>query len=128
MSLTKISNDFNVGRSVHIGRDTVGRILNKYGLRSHRPVFKPFITAKQQKRRIEWARSKFKWDSHSIENLWHIIKNKIIILGPVYADKLWKQIQNIWHNIPSEICRNLVDSMPQRLAAILKMKGHATKY
>ena len=27
MSLTKISNAFNVGKSVHIGRDTVGRIL-----------------------------------------------------------------------------------------------------
>ena len=58
MSLTKISNAFNVGRSVHIGRDTVGRILKKYGLRSHQPIFKPFITAKQWKKRMEWARSK----------------------------------------------------------------------
>ena len=67
-------------------------------------------------------------DANLIENLWHMIKNKIITLGPVHANELWKQIQNIWYNIPSEICRNLVDSMPRRLAAILKMKGHATKY
>ena len=55
-------------------------------------------------------------------------KEQIITLRPVHADVLWKQIQNIWYNITSEICRNLVDSMPRKLAAILKMKGHATKY
>jgi len=67
-------------------------------------------------------------DANPIENLWHVIKNKIITLGPVHADELWKQIQNIWYNIPSEICGNLVHSMPRRLTAILKIQGHATKY
>jgi len=63
MSITKNSNAFNVGRSVHIGRDTAGRILKKYSLRSHWPFFKPFIIAKQRKRRMELARSKVNWDS-----------------------------------------------------------------
>ena len=34
-------------------------------------------------------------DANPIQNLWHIIKNKIITLGPVHVDELWKQIQNI---------------------------------
>jgi len=60
-------------------------------------------------------------DANPIENLWHIIKNKTITLGPVHADELLKQIQNIWYNITSEICRNLV-------AAILKMKQNIDIY
>jgi transposase len=260
ISLNKIASCFNIEGSLHVSRDTVSRILMKYGLRSHRPTRKPFITTKQRMKRIEWARSKLHWDtdkwahvvfsdesmfrtfSHSssnrirrfdyerlspictkkvithgtqvhvwgsfsrfgvgilkrirgninstiyqdllvndidqigkclvfplqsfifqhdnapchksastvsflndrnvaildwpanspdanpIENLWHIIKSKINTLGPLNADEMWKEIQNIWYNIPSGICRNLVDSMPRRLANILRMKGHATKY
>ena len=67
-------------------------------------------------------------DANPIENLWHIIKSKINTLGPLNAEEMWSEIQNIWYNIPCTICHNLVDSMPQRVEKILKMKGFATKY
>jgi len=40
-------------------------------------------------------------DANQIENLWHFIKMKINDLGPMNSDQMWKEIQNIWYNIPS---------------------------
>jgi transposase len=260
LSVRSITSNFNIQGTEHVSRDTVSKILIKYGLRSYRPSRKPFITLKQRRGRIEWARSKRHWDNNKwaqvvfsdesmfqifgqrsshrirrfnyeryspictrkvighgtqvhvwgcfsrygvgilkrirgninstvyqdvlindieligkclvfpernfifqhdnapchrsastvsfledhniclldwpanspdanpIENLWHIIKSKITTLGLLNAEELWSEIQNIWYNIPSTICRNLVDSMPRRVANILKMKGFATKY
>ena len=44
-----------------ISRCTVNRVLLKYGLRSHRHVNKPFLTNRQRKKRIEWARKRKQW-------------------------------------------------------------------
>jgi len=34
-------------------------------------------------------------DTNPIENLWHIIKSKINNLGPLNAEEMWSEIQNI---------------------------------
>ena len=33
-----------------------------------------------------------------------------------------------WNNIPSEVCQNLIESMPRRLEAVIKAKRGHTKY
>lgn len=67
-------------------------------------------------------------DANPIENLWHLIKSKINTLGPLTSEQMWTEIQNAWYNIPGHVCRALVDSMPRRVTAMLKMKGYPTKY
>ena len=73
---------------------------------------------------LDWPANSF--DANPIENLWHIIK--INTLGPLNAEEMWSEIQNILYNISCTICHNLVDSMPRGVAEIWKMKGFATKY
>lgn len=67
-------------------------------------------------------------DANPIENLWHLIKIKMNDLGPLNADEMWVELQKIWYNIPTSLCRKLVDSMPRRVTSIIKMKGYPTKY
>lgn len=67
-------------------------------------------------------------DANPIENLWHLIKTKLNDLGPLNVDEMWVELQNIWYNIPTSLCRKLVDSMPRRVSSIIKMKGYPTKY
>jgi hypothetical protein len=33
-----------------------------------------------------------------------------------------------WEKIPKEVCQNLIESMPRRVAAVLRAKGGHTKY
>jgi len=54
MSVRNINISLNIQERVIVARDTVGTI--KYGLWSHRAARKSFITLKQRKRIIEWAK------------------------------------------------------------------------
>ena len=47
LSLSNIAGMFNMMSGDRISRCTVNRILLKYGLRSHKPVNKPFLTDRQ---------------------------------------------------------------------------------
>lgn len=67
-------------------------------------------------------------DMNPIENLWKIVKDKI---GPNKSrnkEELWAKIQEVWYDIPVSTCQKLVESMPRRCQALLKNRGHATKY
>ena len=77
---------------------------------------------------IEWpAQSP---DLNPIEHLWHHPKRRLAdyetppkgILEP------WERAEQEWNKIPADVCRNLVESMPRRIAAVIKAKGGFTKY
>jgi hypothetical protein len=42
--------------------------------------------------------------------------------------ELWERVQEEWNKIPTEVCQNLIESMPRCVEAILKAKGGYTKY
>ena len=42
--------------------------------------------------------------------------------------ELWERIEEEWKAIPDSVCRDLVESMPGRIAAVIKAKGDYTKY
>jgi len=42
--------------------------------------------------------------------------------------EIWERAVEVWDNIPPEVCQNLIESMPRRLAAVIKVKGGHTKY
>ncbi|KNC30997.1 hypothetical protein FF38_03163 [Lucilia cuprina] len=68
-------------------------------------------------------------DLNPIENLWADVKKKILSEAkPTNNEQLWKVIKESWEKIPKKRCEDLVNSMPNRCAAVIANKGHATKY
>ena len=61
-----------------------------------------------------------------IEHLWDELER----LLPRNKEELWQKLQKEWHNIDVSVYQNLVDSMPRRIAAVIKSKGYLypTKY
>lgn len=93
-------------------------------------------TAKQTTEWFEDHRVKvLNWPSQSpdlnpIEHLWTHIKNRLNDYPdfPSSLAELERRIEVEWNKIPVEVCRNLVESMPKRLAAVIKAKGGHTRY
>ena len=68
-------------------------------------------------------------DLNPIENLWTILKNKVSERQPTNAKMLEQAIKEVWvRDISPAYCRNLVESMPRRLEAVIRAKGGPTKY
>ena len=43
---------------------------------------------------------------------------------PANLTKLWEALESTWASIPVECFRHLVESMPQRIEAVLRARGH----
>ena len=67
-------------------------------------------------------------DLNPIENLWNIVKKFINTVQTKNKDDLWTQIQQAWYAIPVTTCRDLVESMPRRVQAVIASNGYTTKY
>lgn len=90
------------------------------------------------KKTLNWFRSNnvelLDWPSNSpdinpIENIWQIVKRKVAELKPSNIDELKAEITRVWcTEVTVAYCNHLVDSMPQRMAAVLKACGYPTKY
>lgn len=65
-------------------------------------------------------------DANIIENLWSYMtwKLKNVIVHDV--EEYWKEIQDVWYNIPTEYIHGLYESLPARMAAIVKARGGVT--
>ena len=69
-------------------------------------------------------------DINPIEHLWNYIKRLLETYEepPRSVKELWERVEKEWNDIPVEECRKLIESMPRRLAAIIRAKGGYTKY
>ena len=69
-------------------------------------------------------------DLNPIEHLWNYLKARLAEYEePAHSvAELWERVQEEWDKIPVEVCQNLIESMPRRLAAVVKAKGGYTKY
>jgi len=69
-------------------------------------------------------------DMNPIEHLWDELERRIRSHDPLPKNKeeLWEILQTEWHNINASIYQNLVNSMPNRIAAVIQSKGNPTKY
>ncbi|KAI1007653.1 hypothetical protein K3495_g571 [Podosphaera aphanis] len=68
-------------------------------------------------------------DLNPIEHLWQELKRR---LGTYYeplkgVGELWQRVQREWALIPASTCRNLIESMPRRIDAVLAAKGVNTR-
>ncbi len=67
-------------------------------------------------------------DLKPIENLWGIVKSKIINKRPKNADELKATVKETWSSIPPQQCHKLITSMPRQIEAVIKAKWAPTKY
>ena len=69
-------------------------------------------------------------DLNPIEHLWQHLKKKLAEYEtePHGILKLWDRVEVEWNKIPVDICTNLIENMPRRIAEVLKVKGGYTKY
>ena len=65
-----------------------------------------------------------------IEHLWHHLKRRLAEydIPPKGILELWDRVEEEWNKIPSEVCHNLIESMPRHVEAVIKAKGGYTKY
>ncbi len=63
-------------------------------------------------------------DLNPIEHLWDVVEREIRIMDvqPTNLQQLRDAIMSIWTKISEECFRNLVESMPRRIKAVLKAK------
>jgi len=43
-------------------------------------------------------------------------------------DELWGQVLVEWDRTPSKVCRNVIESKPRRIGAVIKAKRAQTEY
>lgn len=82
------------------------------------------------------------WPPHSpdlnpIEHIWRFLKDKLVSLFPELRDldnneasraQLRAALQVAWREIPQDLIRRLIDSIPRRLQAVIRARGYYTKY
>ena len=69
-------------------------------------------------------------DLNPIEHLWGHLKRRLAEyeVAPAGILELWERVQLVWDDVPAEVCQNLIESMPRRVAAVIKANGGYTKY
>lgn len=67
-------------------------------------------------------------DLNPIEHLWGILKRNVHQHNVSSKNELKRVVSEEWGKISTETCCKLVQSMGQRCKAIIKAKGHCTKY
>lgn len=69
-------------------------------------------------------------DMNPIENLWDELERQVRARKPLpkNREELWSVLQEEWGKIEIHKLQNLVNSMPNRIRAVLDSKGNPTKY
>jgi transposase len=58
-----------------------------------------------------------------IENIWDHIDKRLRKLKPQSTQQLTQMIEEVWCDITAKYCKDLVDSMPRRMAECIRVKG-----
>ncbi len=61
-------------------------------------------------------------DLNPIENVWNVLIRNIDKRGPTNMEELRHSIKESWGAIPSNLCHELVESIPRTLNAVMKAK------
>ena len=137
---TRIEGRMDADLYISIMEDELQKTLEFWGKTTDDVVFQqdndPKHTSKKAKKWFEDNEiTVLKWPAQSpdlnpIEHLWHHLKKKLweYEQSANSVTELWERVQEEWEKIPKEECQKLIESMPRRLAAVVRAKGGYTKY
>ena len=68
-------------------------------------------------------------DLNPIEQLWATLKRRMGHgAAPTTVDELWERLERVWWAIEPDLCCRLVESMPDRVEAVIKARGGHTRF
>ena len=67
-------------------------------------------------------------DLNIIEAVWDYLDRERNKKQPKSTEELWQVLEEAWDNLPQDYLRKLQESLPKRVAAVIKSKGGHTKY
>jgi hypothetical protein len=69
-------------------------------------------------------------DLNPIEHVWGFLKRRLSDYPTIAAsvDELWERAEEVWAEVSREKCVELIESMPRRIAEVIKAKGGYTDY
>jgi DDE superfamily endonuclease len=69
-------------------------------------------------------------DLNPIDHLWDHLKKRLggYERQPTGMIELWERVEEEWEKIDKEVCQNLIESMPRRVAAVIMAKWGYSKY
>jgi transposase len=114
--------------------------ISWYGMNINEVIFQHDNDPKHKARSVqEWLNEQpfdvLPWppqspDLNPIEHLWALLKRRLnqYERPPNGMAELWERVQEQWEKIDKEACLRLIESMPRRIAAVLKAKGRWTDY
>jgi len=76
--------------------------------------------------RIKWP--SFSPDMNPIEHLWDEIERRMKKEQPKTVQRLRESLSRVWRGVEKEVLKKLVDSVPNRLNEVIRVKGYPTKY
>jgi transposase len=138
--LTKIEGNMDANLYCEILKDELANTLSYYDLEVEDIIFQhdndPKHTSKKAKACLnEMGLKVLAWPAQSpdlnpIEHLWGHLKHCLSArkTQPTGMLDLWERVQEEWEGISQETVKNLIDSMPCRIKAVIKAKGGPTKY
>ena len=137
---TKIDGRMDGDLYLQILKDELLETLQFYGLDPPDIIFQQHNDPKHTCKKIkEWLEEQdfrsMVWpaqssDLSSIEHCWGYLKRRLAEYEHPSngIHELWERIQEEWEKIPAEECQKLIESMPRRIEAVIKVKGGYTKY
>ena len=139
-NFVRIHDTLNAALYVDILKEDFLGTFEWYGLEKDDIVFQHDNDPKHTARvTTEWLDNKnievLEWppqspDLNPIENLWAWFKFRLSDYDspPSSVHELWERAQDIWNRFTEEECTRLIDSMPKRIAAVIKAKGDYTGF
>ena len=67
-------------------------------------------------------------DQNPIENIWQLLKMKIATKNIRTIQGLKSEIRKEWNALPNELAQKLVQSMKNRITALIEAQGDYTLY
>ena len=105
-----------------------GVVLMEDGAPIHRSNAPKIWRQKRRLKKLDWPPSSP--DLNPIENLWYLMKVKVNcrFREGMTLDDLREDLLEVWNAFDSEYYNRLIESMPQRMRAVIAAKGGPTRW